>query len=62
MILVCISIGVVDSIIFSPFGNHVGIIYFLGLSLGIIFIGFGTPPKKITFDLSYGIYMARSHN
>lgn len=57
IILALILLDIPDSILFSASGNRLGIVYFLALSLAVMFLGFGTAPQKIKFDLSYGIYI-----
>jgi peptidoglycan/LPS O-acetylase OafA/YrhL len=57
IILALIILDMPDSILFSASGNRLGVVYFLALSSAVLFLGFGTAPQKIKFDLSYGIYI-----
>jgi len=60
IIIALVLLDIPDSILFSASGNRLGVVYFLAISSSVMFLGFGTAPKKIKFDLSYGIYIWHS--
>lgn len=56
-LLILITLNIPDSVLFTPFDNRLGLIYFLSLCLIILYLAFVTPVIKLNLDLSYSIYI-----
>lgn len=46
-----------DGIVFQPFGNRLGFLYFLCYATLILWVAFELPVVPLTFDISYGAYI-----
>lgn len=51
------SLNIESSIFFTPFSNRLGLIYFIFLSLIILYLSFETKVIKLKVDLSYSVYI-----
>lgn len=46
-----------DGAFFGSTGNRLGLFYFLSYAAIVLWFAFGTPHVRLTFDLSYGVYI-----
>ena len=47
----------IDNVWFRPSSNHLGVVYYLLYIYVIMYLSFGLKPKRLKFDISYGVYI-----